>query len=329
MTYIFLDENKWIDLRRFIFKESNCTDLSAVVDLLEKKLMSNEWALPLSFEHITETQSTLTPSLRTKLISVMVAYSRGYTIKNFVALKDYEIDELLSEHNSWENPEAVIIRDSGNVFGESFEERIDNFFNEEHISPTVEERERFFSLCSAYYQSGISLGNLMNQPMNIEDIEKSKEIQVNTLERLRIDGMPKGFQSDGSSRELEFVCNGLKEYYTPDQQLKIKTYIISTLLSVLSRGNKQKVHNVLASILQRLPTFYTNFILIYKYIKMHPKNMPFHKNDFLDLMYLAAMIPYCDVVVTEKKWVDLAHQAKLDKLYNTKLYSNIQQLMEL
>ena len=161
------------------------------------------------------------------------------------------------------------------------------------------------------------------------DIEKSKEIQVNTLERLRIDGMPKGFQSDGSSRELEFVCNGLKEYYTPDQQLKIKTYIISTLLSVLSRGNKQKVHNVLASILQRLPTFYTNFILIYKYIKMHPKNMPFHKNDFLDLMYLAAMIPYCDVVVTEKKWVDLAHQAKLDKLYNTKLYSNIQQLMEL
>lgn len=325
MTYIFLDENKWIDLRRVIFKENNCPDLSAVVELLNKKLMSNEWALPLSFEHLTETRSILTPSLRTKLISVMVDYSQGYTIKNFVALRDYEIDELLAEHSSWENPEAVIIRDSGNIFGESIEERIDSFFSKERISPTDEEREKFFSLCSAYYQSGIPLGNLMNQPMNIDDIEQSKEIQTHTLERLRVDGMPKGFHSDESSMELAFVYNRLKDYYTLDQQLKIMSYITSTL----PRGNKQKVRKMMTSILQRLPTFYTNCILMYKYIKMHPQNMPFHKNDFLDLMYLAAMIPYCDVVVTEKKWITLAHLAKLDKLYNTKLFSDMQQLMEL
>ena len=325
MTYIFLDENKWIDLRRFIFKENNCPDLSAVVELLERKVTSNEWVLPLSLEHITETRSTLTPTLRTKLISVMVVYSDGYTIKNFVALKDYEINELLSEHNPWESPEAVIVRDSGNIFGKSIIERINNILDEEQIALTAEERERIISIYSAYSQSGISLGFLMNQQMNIEDIAQSKEIQASTLERLRVEGIPEGFQSDKRSMELLFVFNRLKDYYTTDQQLKIMSYIMSTL----PRGNKQKARNVLTSILQRLPTFYTNCILIYKYIKMHPKNMPFHKNDFLDLMYLAAMIPYCDVVVTEKKWVDLAHQAKLDKLYNTKLFCNIQQLLEL
>lgn len=325
MTYIFLDENKWIDLRRFIFKENNCPDLSAVVKLLERKVTSNEWVLPLSLEHITETQSTLTPTLRTKLISVMVVYSDGYTIKDFVALKDYEINELLSEHNPWESPEAVIVRDSGNIFGKSIIERVDNILDEEQIALTAEERERIISIYSAYSQSGISLEFLMNQQMNIDDIAQSKEIQASTLERLRVEGISEGFQSDKRSMELLFVFNRLKDYYTTDQQLKIMSYIMSTL----PRGNKQKARNVLTSILQRLPTFYTNCILIYKYIKMHPKNLPFHKNDFLDLMYLAAMIPYCDVVVTEKKWVDLAHQAKLDKLYNTKLFCNIQQLLEL
>lgn len=59
---------------------------------------------------------------------------------------------------------------------------------------------------------------------------------------------------------------------------------------------------------------------------MQPKDKPLHKNDYFDIMHLSAMLPYCDIVITEKKWVDLAKQAKLDKIYNTKLLSDIRLL---
>ena len=46
----------------------------------------------------------------------------------------------------------------------------------------------------------------------------------------------------------------------------------------------------------------------------------------LNVAYLSKAIPYCDIVVTEKKWVSLAKQAKLDKLYDTILSSKVDDL---
>ena len=46
----------------------------------------------------------------------------------------------------------------------------------------------------------------------------------------------------------------------------------------------------------------------------------------LNVAYLSKAIPYCDIVVTEKKWVSLAKHAKLDKLYDTILLSKVDDL---
>lgn len=41
------------------------------------------------------------------------------------------------------------------------------------------------------------------------------------------------------------------------------------------------------------------------------------------------MIPYCDVVVTEKKWVNVAKQMKLEEEFNTLITADINELLTL
>jgi hypothetical protein len=49
-------------------------------------------------------------------------------------------------------------------------------------------------------------------------------------------------------------------------------------------------------------------------------------NDLHDLSFLAVTIRYCDIVVTENLWVDLAKRKGFDQKYNTLLLSDVAEL---
>ena len=51
-------------------------------------------------------------------------------------------------------------------------------------------------------------------------------------------------------------------------------------------------------------------------------------NDIVDIAALTVAIPYCHVVVAEKKMVHLARRAKLDSRYNTRILSNLSELRD-
>lgn len=123
---------------------------------------------------------------------------------------------------------------------------------------------------------------------------------------------------------MQFLLDRLRDYYTDEQSTKIVSYI----LPFMPTNDKVENRKQVLELLQKLPSFYTHSILAYKNGRMQPKNRPIHENDFFDIMHLSSAIPYCDVVVTEKKWVDLAKQAKLDELYNTILLSDVKKVPE-
>lgn len=50
-------------------------------------------------------------------------------------------------------------------------------------------------------------------------------------------------------------------------------------------------------------------------------------SDFIDVVSLPVPTVYCDVVVTEKQWVDLMKRRKLDERFDTRLISNEKQLI--
>jgi len=50
-------------------------------------------------------------------------------------------------------------------------------------------------------------------------------------------------------------------------------------------------------------------------------------NDIADVWGLTLAIPYCDVVVTERRWVSVVRQSKLNTIRNTMMLSSINDLM--
>ncbi len=56
-------------------------------------------------------------------------------------------------------------------------------------------------------------------------------------------------------------------------------------------------------------------------------NKPFHRNDIKDIAFLSTAIPYCDVVVTERSWRDLACRERLDEIFQTEILSDATQLV--
>ena len=40
-------------------------------------------------------------------------------------------------------------------------------------------------------------------------------------------------------------------------------------------------------------------------------------------------IPYCDIVVTEKMWTDIAKKERLDKIYNTSILNSLKDLSKI
>jgi hypothetical protein len=47
------------------------------------------------------------------------------------------------------------------------------------------------------------------------------------------------------------------------------------------------------------------------------------ENDIRDISHLCMAVPYCDVVVTERYWVDKLRRKKMDEKYGTRLISDI------
>ena len=52
-------------------------------------------------------------------------------------------------------------------------------------------------------------------------------------------------------------------------------------------------------------------------------------NDVRDMSHLCMAIPYCDVVITEKYWVDKIQREKLDKKYGTQVSYDFSFLLQL
>jgi len=56
---------------------------------------------------------------------------------------------------------------------------------------------------------------------------------------------------------------------------------------------------------------------------------PERANDVRDITHLCMAVPYCDVVVTERYWIDKLRREKIDTKYKTNLLPNLEQLESL
>lgn len=78
-------------------------------------------------------------------------------------------------------------------------------------------------------------------------------------------------------------------------------------------------HGAITDLVASIPTARTWSTL--RYHKHRDLNLPWEQHDWTDLWALSVAIPYCDVVVTEKRWKHLAGRSGLDRHFRTAIVS--------
>ena len=81
------------------------------------------------------------------------------------------------------------------------------------------------------------------------------------------------------------------------------------------------------SILEKIPTALTLVQLTMRRDMQFDR--PIEVNDIADIWGMSLVIPYSDIVVTEKMMASLAKQSKLDSICNTKILTSVHELLPL
>jgi hypothetical protein len=70
----------------------------------------------------------------------------------------------------------------------------------------------------------------------------------------------------------------------------------------------------------------SNVFACMREMRLRNSTHPIDQHDLTDLQTLANVVPNCDVVVTERRWVHGLRQRHLDRLYGTRLLTSLSQL---
>ncbi|MCM1987013.1 hypothetical protein [Methanococcoides seepicolus] len=179
-------------------------------------------------------------------------------------------------------------------------------------------------------------------PSEIKDVLSSaltdSDMMANALcQDYMMEQIKQGIQEEKDlAKELEELR--LEKYNHPDKKMRYK---ISTARFFITFIKDKFIKAVLEFEELDLKEYFQDLFSSeesrYKFLKSIPTAYVFHTlsqnngcaiepNDFWDIAALAIAIPYCDVVVTERKWSNILNQKKIGEMYNTKIIHNIEDL---
>lgn len=312
-TIIYLDLNKWIDLSRAFYGRKGGDPFVDTLKYLQEETVNGNIIIPYSLINFFETTKNSNIERRKRLAEFILDLSDGYTILPFdTSLYKAEIELAVFNklrYNSITIPLNLV------------------------VAKGVEQ----------LVGAKIVLGNVSeNAKLKVEEANKKNS----TIVWLMVNGY-KYFQE---ARASKADLNQISQLYTSRQQLNslkekdqeialinemLRDIIYPTLDNLADTG---KIERLKFSTLFKIDEDWINFVytiptinclLKLKLESIKNLEVPIEINDQNDLLQLITAIPYCDAVVAEKHWIDQAKRCKLDEIYNCKLLTSVNELLNI
>jgi len=298
---VYLDTNIWIDLERAQFEHSGGS--RDVLEHLITLVKAQSVRLPLSFWHCHEMLKHGQGEKRGALWAFATALSGRLALQN----KQKVLPKLIEE---------AVFR----VFGAQLEgEPAEAFSHNGLFGLPVEEKYP-----------------LTHQFMEAEEGWHYFWLTVPEEIRERLYAGLKMIEQKGIERQ-----NALKEQWRDDSYpLRKRAYVAGLFLDLRDHysGAMRRLGKTLADI-EALPMkdrirlvtevapLNVEICLGTQHLQQWDRMVT--TNDIRDISHLSMAIPFCDVVVTERYWVDKIQREKLDKQYDTLVFSDCSSLLEL
>ncbi len=302
MKYIYLDQNWWISLEKGWYDGKG--ELYELVSKINDGIDKGDLAVVLSLVNVLEARKIKNKERREKLLKFMVDFSRGNVIRPF---------------NDWVTETEVL-----NVVLKKL-------------------CQKDINIKTKVIGKGISL-LVGAEPKIVGNIpeEKKKEMieKVNSFETMKLILASKERLGEEAIKEAErFEEVRKKERTIKDKKIQYKVvmgrflhdFIFPKLILIYLRLGLPKEFLVgefknerdWINFFQQFPASYSYFSLVDRRDRDLSKKI--EDNDFYDLFGFTMGVSYCDIFFGEKRFVSLAKQAKLDKLYNTIITSSLKE----
>lgn len=312
MKYIYLDQNKWIDLSRAYHGLPEGRKFIAALNGSRDAISQHRAIFPISSVHIIELRKEKVLARRERLAKVMVELSRGWTIapQSYILAQqiDSAIRNLFLGQSIRIDNHKVLGRGIPFAFGHD-----DDLHRELNIS------EQNASLLSkkmdtpkGMYMQLIGFDEKQNATAinKVNEIANSFALRVNNFRTLT-QNYSKNIRRRAYIADLTYIIQ---------DELTLSLSLVGKTLSDFFELGRDK----LVEFFKNVPSLDIEIELATE-TREH-KDRITKANDSRDLAFLAVAIPYCDIVVTENFWVSLVKRKRLDSKYNTVIISNLDEL---
>jgi hypothetical protein len=317
MKRVYLDQNKWIDLAAASKGLAKGRRFADPLTLLQAMVDRGDVSLPLSAAHYMETHNRRSYRSRRDLAATMVSLSRMQTIAPSSSLLPGELDRALRAMCG--RPQEVrelkpFGRGASHAFG--FPVAIDPTVAEIVARrPDLVGAERGL----ARFAEVVLLAGLPpEEEAEIEDYEPFAHLEVaerNATEKQKLRELRRteGWNK-GEKAERVAKTQALFEYLEPVQEALARALI--PFDDFIDLGEEQ-----ITAFLESVPSLHAALEL--ERLRETASQKPWERQDLNDLGALSVAAVYCDFVVTERLWVDLARRAKLGDRFDTVFISDL------
>ena len=321
MSIIYLDQLVYINLlRTYKSRPTEDPEYEKICKRIIESSQKGNNKFPFSSVHFFETMKRSKLSSRKDLFKLIFDLSKFYAIRPWYQVINMEVRNAILKSLNVKPMDLSDYVFSDELF-HFFGGKIEIKSNEPNKEIPEEIKEIKKKLSFVFKDSEVMASALcMNQMIFDEQFIQQNENLINLIDK--------------------FEKLRKRDYRHPDKNMRkkistaifFKKLIQDEFIKVCSEfnldsndikfifPNKDSVEVFLKSI----PTVYV-FQFIYDILNQD-RNHTIEPNDFWDLMSLAIAVPYCDVVVTERRWSNILNEKDIGDMYNTRIIHKIEDL---
>jgi len=309
---VYLDQNHWVSLTKARVEHKDGAQYEDALVLLREAVKRGWVSCPLSMQHFMEVQNRSNWESRLQLATTMEELSSWHAIAPQPHIVGSEIDRALNE--IFGRPR---VPRSAQVFGVGADHAMGRSVT--NYEPPADQRAFLRQVVSEIKQAVVLIGAPPDFKAPGYDPTAHRLISegfAEEQERLRDVRRVKGFHVGDLGRRATSidVYNEFERSYSEALMLAGLTW--DHVYNLGEKGMEQLIRSV--------PTVFAHREL--RRLRHAASQKRWEEGDLVDLTALASAIVYCDVVVTERVWTDIANRAKLGQHFGTRVVRDLESL---
>lgn len=310
MLTVYLDQNKWIELAKALYRTDATQEARDNAEKLKQAVDAERLRCPVSETHLMEAYRVGDRDRRLQLAAVFAAFSGGWFIASRQALVARELDIALAKLLSIPN---VVNQQPFDALAQNF---LFAFGDTAHLSTLMSISPQRLDQISASIgpiNALLSYVGLNDENVRRTSVVRMQASNADLTDRIRA----RRALTKSEAGDMRFRAYSAQLFLEVQEKIEAGLRKMGKPFADLRALPDEKI----ASLIDLVPCWDIERCLAVQVEQQWDREL--EGNDTYDIAGLTAGIPYCDVVVTERLWTHLCNACGIAARYNSRVVSSV------